>query len=103
MDGVDDGGDLDPPARGVWSKDHGLRLYDPGKRGLPASPRPVRIQIARLQRGDHAAQLLDALEVGARLPRHLPRERLHEVAAAERIDRVRHARFMREYLLRPQR
>jgi hypothetical protein len=38
MDGVDDGGDLDAPARGRWAKDHGLRLYDPDKRGLPASP-----------------------------------------------------------------
>jgi hypothetical protein len=48
MDGVDDGGDLDPPARGRWSKDHGLRLYDPDKRGLPALPRPMRIHFGGL-------------------------------------------------------
>ena len=45
---------------------------------------------------------LDALEVAARLLLHLPRQRLDEVAAAQRIDGVGDAGLVGQHLLRAQ-
>ena len=56
-----------------------------------------------LDRRDHAAELLDPLEVVVRLPLELVRELLEVVRAAERVDRVHDARLVRDHLLRPQR
>ena len=47
-----------------------------------------------------ALKLLDALEVFPRLALHLFRQRLDEVAAAERIDHVREVRFLAQDVLR---
>ena len=56
-----------------------------------------------LDRGDHAAELVDPLEVVVRLPLELVRELLEVVGAAERVDRVHDARLVRDHLLRAQR
>ena len=55
---------------------------------------------------DFASRLsffFDALEISLGLALHLIRERLHEVAAAQRVDRVRDASLVGEQLLRAQR
>ena len=57
---------------------------------------------ARLQRRDHAAQRLDAVEIDAGLLLHLPRQRFDEEATAQRVHGVRNTAFVRDDLLRPQ-
>src|SRR6266849_6550996 len=61
------------------------------------------LEEARLDGRDDAANLVDALEISLGLALHLIRERLHEVAAAERVDRVRDASLVGEQLLGAQR
>ncbi len=57
------------------------------------------LEEARLNGRDDAANLFDALEISLGLALHLIRQRLHEVAAAERVDRVRDAGLVGEQLL----
>src|SRR6202140_3359600 len=49
------------------------------------------LEKARLDRRNDPAEVFDALEVDLRLALHLIGQRLDEIAAAERVDRVRHA------------
>src|SRR5206468_1881096 len=75
-----------------------LELFLVAERGV----RDLLLEEADLDRRDDAANLVDALEVGLSLPFHLVGQRLHEVAAAERIDGVRYAGLVGEELLRAQ-
>ena len=63
----------------------------------------LALRVALLDRRDHAAHLVDALDVLERLGLELVREPLDEVAAAERIDGVRDAALVRDDLLRAER
>jgi hypothetical protein len=54
----------------------------------------------RLDRLDHAAELVDLAEVLVGLGLQLVGERLHEIRAPERIDRVRDPGLVRDHLLR---
>ena len=56
-----------------------------------------------LDRLDHAAELVDAREVRVGAALELVGQRLDVVGAAERVDRVRHARLVGDDLLRAQR
>ena len=59
----------------------------------------LSLRIAALDRLDHPADLVDLLEVRVRLLLHPIGQRLHEIRAAQRIDRVRHPRLLRDDLL----
>ena len=63
----------------------------------------LALRIAALDRLHHPAQLVDLGEVLIRQLLHPIGQRLHEIRAAERIDRVRHPRLVRDDLLRAQR
>src|SRR3989442_8675432 len=54
-------------------------------------------------RGDHAPEFRNPVEVAVCLRLQLVRQRLEEVGAAERVDRVGHPALVREDLLGPQR
>ena len=62
----------------------------------------LALRVGLLDRGDHPAELIDPREVlvGERL--EAVGQRLDEVAAAERVDRVRHAGLVGDHLLRAQ-
>src|SRR4051794_36243041 len=87
----------------------GVDADDPAPAGvdlglqLEARVGDLALREVLLDRVDHAAELVDPGEVLIRLPLELVGQRLDEVRAAERVDRVRHARLVGDDLLRAQR
>ena len=63
----------------------------------------LALREAALDGLDHPAERVDLIEVLVRVALHLVRERLDEVGAAERVDRVRDAGLVGDHLLRAQR
>ena len=63
----------------------------------------LALRVVLLDRLDHPAELVDPLEVLVRRALDLVGQRLDEVRAAERVDRVRHAGLVGDDLLRAQR
>src|SRR5215471_16690379 len=86
----------------VHSDDDPLAALD---LGLVAEARlgDLALHEVLLDRRDHAAELVDPLEVVVRLTLELVRELLEVVGAAERVDRVHDAGLVRDHLLRTQR
>src|SRR6185503_19918659 len=81
--------------------DHALPRLD---LGLVAVRRlgDLALEEVVLDRGDHAAERVDAIEVRVRLGLELVREALDVVRAAEWVYRRDGARLVRDHLLRPQ-
>ena len=82
---------------------------DPSLLGVELALEPVRrigdlaLRVALGDCLDHAAAAVDLVEVAPDRTLGLVRELLHEPRAAERIDRVRHARLLGDDLLLAQR
>src|SRR5919108_611393 len=86
----------------VHAHDHALAALD-----LLLEPEArlgdLALRVALLDRLDHAAELVDLAELGIGRLLEAIGERLDEVGAAERVDRVRDAGLVGDDLLRPQR
>ncbi len=65
--------------------------------------RDFQLRIASFNGGDHAAHGVDFFDVLPGFGLHLIGEGFHKVGTGQRIDRVDHARFFGQNLLRAQR
>ena len=63
----------------------------------------LALRVVLLDRRDHPAELVDLREIGIGLGLEAVGQRLDEIGAAQRVDRVRHPRLVRDDLLRAQR